>query len=146
MLTKIINNPTPAVKIAQKLVEILKHLDSVNYVEGITRHHGVSYNCGRDTINISDKGGMLQVILQITKEYRGNDVWYGYNESTHTTRKRKIAEAIGSKLIDSWDGAQNNATMTLVFDRDCPKCVYETTVNYHKTQNVFKFTEADKIK
>lgn len=103
--------------------------------DAICHHLGVNADSVDGiSIGIKPHGGDTLITIY----HRPSD---GYPEATHTARAAAVAEAMGSEIVETWNGEDGHDGISVVIAYPCPAALIRSIANYRKLPNVFKLSD-----
>jgi hypothetical protein len=133
--------PASPEEIADQVHAVVKAIERPGSPEeaGID-HFGLHMTIGTEEIGISDRGSLLLVtIYRITgagliggeqkpatcptcghTKHPPHHIHPGYSKGVHDKRMRVLAQKLGAKVREHWNGSDNHSGVSVVFDYPCP--------------------------
>lgn len=130
--------------------------------DAICTHHGVGLVAGPLDVTLCEApamgllGGRLAVVIddrrtRMLAEIRGLAVdWReelrGATAARHALRRRIVARALATDVIEHWNGGAGCMTQSLVLARRCPESLRHCIANYRALSDPFRLSDAERAR
>lgn len=147
--------------LAKRIAERVNFLDSVHPPSNaICSHFGDRLRIGNLDVGLGckdrDEDNLLVTIYRGSTKvtcpgycryghpYDSKQTYVGYSRLIHLARADSVAKALGSEILDSWNGGDFNHGISIVLTRRCPGIVLTGIRNYGRLANPFALSNRDR--